>query len=277
LPRVSRRPDSPDVAELSARQHHAELERGPALQPDERSPYLLSSQTARLSKRPSTRDSTSALGEGDRQRPRPQAAAGGVTHALADERFARKGSRRRDRAGRARWRRFARWPNPVRSSALPRPQLSRRGGRTAASAPRCTSGVGGADGNRRATASLRHRPVPRSPERSSGLGRPRDRNVRRAIAGVVEPLATPLPRQQPSRLARRTTGSPRLSGSHAARGRRHSRAIAFPMASAGPHRPRGQKRSSRLGHARDRNRGMRSFRASKPDDSHCQTRRLSGR
>jgi len=31
------------------------------------------------------------------------------------------------------------------------------------------------------------------------------------------------------------------------------RAIAFPMASAGPHRPRGQKRSSRLGHARDRN------------------------
>ena len=30
-----------------------------------------------------------------------------------------------------------------------------------------------------------------------------------------------LPRQQPSRRARRTTGSPRLSGSHAARGRRH--------------------------------------------------------
>jgi hypothetical protein len=79
--------------------------------------------------------------------------------------------------------------------------------------------------------------------------------------------ASALPRQQPSRRARRTTGSPRLSGSHAARGRRHSRAIAFPMASAGPHRPRGQKRSSRLGHARDRNRGMRSFRASKPDDS----------
>jgi len=34
-------------------------------------------------------------------------------------------------------------------------------------------------------------------------------------------LAMPLPRQQPSRRTRRTTGSPRLSGSHAARGRRH--------------------------------------------------------
>ena len=37
-------------------------------------------------------------------------------------------------------------------------------------------------------------------ERSSGLDRPGDRNARRAIAGIVEPLATPLPRlQQPRR------------------------------------------------------------------------------
>jgi hypothetical protein len=34
------------------------------------------------------------------------------------------------------------------------------------------------------------------PERSSGLARPRDRNARRAMAGVVQPLATPLPRLQ---------------------------------------------------------------------------------
>ena len=78
---------------------------------------------------------------------------------------------------------------------LPRLQLSCRGWRTTASTRRCTSGVGGPGGNRRATASLRHRPVPRSPERSSGLDRPGDRNARRAMAGVVEPLATPLPRR----------------------------------------------------------------------------------
>jgi hypothetical protein len=56
--------------------------------------------------------------------------------------------------------------------------------------------VGGPGGTRRATASLRHRPVPRSPERSSGLDRPGDRNARRAIAGVMEPLVTPLPRRE---------------------------------------------------------------------------------
>jgi hypothetical protein len=37
-----------------------------------------------------------------------------------------------------------------------------------------------------------------------------------------------MPRQQPSRRARRTTGSPRLCGSHAARGRRHPPHYCFP-------------------------------------------------
>ena len=40
--------------------------------------------------------------------------------------------------------------------------------------------------------------------------------------------AMPLPRQQPSRRARRTTGSPRLSGSNATRGRRHPPRYCFP-------------------------------------------------
>ena len=40
--------------------------------------------------------------------------------------------------------------------------------------------------------------------------------------------ACALPRQQPSRRARRTTGSPRLSGSHAARGRRYPPRYCFP-------------------------------------------------
>jgi hypothetical protein len=85
-----------------------------------------------------------------------------------------------------------------RARAMPRLQLSCRGWRTTASTRRCTSGVGGPGGNRRAIASLRHRLVPRSPERSSGLDRPGDRNARRAMAGVVEPLAAPLPRTRPS-------------------------------------------------------------------------------
>ena len=103
----------------------------------------------------------------------------------------------------------ARWPSPpsllkiVLACASPRLQLSCRGWRTTASTRRCTSGVGGPGGNRRATASLRHRPVPRSPERSSGLDRPGDRNARRAIAGVVEPLVTPLPRMGSRRPGRR--------------------------------------------------------------------------
>ena len=41
---------------------------------------------------------------------------------------------------------------------------------------------------------------------------------------------TAKPRQQPSRPARRTTGSPRLSGSHAARGRGHPPRYCFPDA-----------------------------------------------
>ena len=39
--------------------------------------------------------------------------------------------------------------------------------------------------------------------------------------GEAAERACAMPRQQPSRPARRTTGSPRPSGSHAARGRRH--------------------------------------------------------
>jgi len=59
-----------------------------------------------------------------------------------------------------------------------------------------------------------------------------------------------MPRQHTCRPARRTTGSPRLSGSHTARASGILRTIAFPMASPDPS---SQERLSRLGHARDRN------------------------
>jgi len=61
----------------------------------------------------------------------------------------------------------------------------------------------------------------RSDPATLALSRKCDRAASRA--GV-----TPMPRQQPSRPARRTTGSPRLSGSHAARGRRHPPRYRFP-------------------------------------------------
>jgi hypothetical protein len=52
-------------------------------------------------------------------------------------------------------------------------------------------------------------------------------------------LGTPAsPRQQPSRRARRTTGSPRLSGRHAARGRRHPPRYCFPDDIGRPLRPK---------------------------------------
>ena len=80
----------------------------------------------------------------------------------------------------------------------------------------------GADGNRRAIASLRHGPVPRSPERSSRLGRPRDPNARRAIASVVEPLATPMPPQGPWRLVAAYARSDRPTGDGRPAGARHA-------------------------------------------------------
>ena len=63
-------------------------------------------------------------------------------------------------------------------------------------------------------------------------------------------LAIGLPRQQPSRRARRTTGSPRLSGSHAAGGRRHPPGYCSCLRRRLPLRP---ERSSRVGRPRDCN------------------------
>ena len=56
--------------------------------------------------------------------------------------------------------------------------------------------------------------------------------------------------QQPCRV-QRTTDSPRLSGSHAARGRRDPPHYSFPDGIGRPRRP--EEKSSRLGHARDCN------------------------
>jgi hypothetical protein len=64
LRRVSRRPRSPGVAQLSARQHDAELKRDRHCSQASVAGACSASQTTRVSKRPSTRDSTSALGEG---------------------------------------------------------------------------------------------------------------------------------------------------------------------------------------------------------------------
>ena len=74
-----------------------------------------------------------------------------------------------------------------RAIATPRPQLSRRGGRTAGSARRCTSRAAG--GWRRPpryrfyAASADHF----GPERSSRVDRPRDRNARNAIVSSRDP------------------------------------------------------------------------------------------
>jgi hypothetical protein len=159
-------------------------------------------------------------------------------------------SRRLSRRGTSRLIAFASAGVAGRAIAMPRLQLSCRGWRTTASTRRCTSGVGGPGGNRRAIASLRHRAVPRSPERSSGLDRPGDRNARRAMAGVVEPLATPLPRLQLSCRGWRTTASTRrcTSGVGGPGGNRRATASLR-------HRPvpRSPERSSGLDRPGDRN------------------------
>ena len=59
-----------------------------------------------------------------------------------------------------------------------------------------------------------HRPNDAQAER-------READVRRRAAAFVGHPAAGSPRRQQSRRAQRNTGSPRLSGSHAARGRRH--------------------------------------------------------
>jgi hypothetical protein len=83
------------------------------------------------------------------------------------------------------WRQSSAPTAPAPASALPRPQLSRRDWRTAASARRCTS---------RAARGRRHPPRycfsaasadPLGPERSSRVGRPRDRFARKALARPV--------------------------------------------------------------------------------------------
>ena len=51
---------------------------------------------------------------------------------------------------------------------------------------------------------------------------------RRSSTPRAPPPACAMPRQQPSRRARRTTASSRLSGGHAARGRRHPPRYCFP-------------------------------------------------
>ena len=66
-------------------------------------------------------------------------------------------------------------------------------------------------------------------------------------------LAIGLPRQQPSRPARRTTGSPRLSGSHAARGRRHPPRYCFPDGIGRTPQAKTPEAIVPPGHARDRN------------------------
>jgi hypothetical protein len=83
-----------------------------------------------------------------------------------------------------------------RGIGMPRPQESRRRWRTTASARRCTSQGACCSRRRRAIASVRHRPVPRPPERSSAPGRPRDRNGRNAIASSHATAAIAPPRRQ---------------------------------------------------------------------------------
>jgi len=96
---------------------------------------------------------------------------------------------------------------------MPRPQLSRRRWRMTASARRCTSGI----------AWCRRQPprycfstasagpsVPGAIVRARPL---RDRNARRAIARVAEPLATPLPRLRQRRSASRTSAWATLASS----------------------------------------------------------------
>ena len=92
------------------------------------------------------------------------------------------------------WSSRTRLRGSIPSSALPWFQSSRRDSRTAASARRCTSRA--ARGRRRPSrycSSLRHRPDLRA-ERSSRLGRPRDRNARKPTAGS-QPLGRALARR----------------------------------------------------------------------------------
>ena len=67
------------------------------------------------------------------------------------------------------------------AAALPRPQSSRGGRRTAASARRCTSRAARGCRHPRAIASMPHRPGSPGPKRSSRRRRPRDRFARNAI------------------------------------------------------------------------------------------------
>ena len=71
-------------------QHDSEPERGLRCSQANAVGACSASQTTRLSKRPSTRDSMSALGEGI-VNPRPRAAVGGVTHAPGGRALSRKG------------------------------------------------------------------------------------------------------------------------------------------------------------------------------------------
>ena len=92
-----------------------------------------------------------------------------------------------------------------------------------------------------------------------GLSAPRLLRLSRLLG-----LAMPLPRQQPSRRARRTAGSPRLSGSHAARGRRHPPRYCFPdgigrTPQAKSDRPASADRAIA-------SRGTQSCRSSEPDE-----------
>ena len=118
---------------------------------------------------------------------------------------------------------------------------------------------------RRGSQARHRRTIASSQTRSPRRGSRGDRNRRRALARRPPAGVIPLPRQQPSRRARRTTGSPRLSGSHAARGRRHPPRYCFPMAfGRAP-----QAKSDRPASA-DRaiaSRGTRSCRSGEPDNA----------
>ena len=71
--------------------------------------------------------------------------------------------------------------------AMPRPQSSRGGRRTAASARRCTAEPLEAAGIRGAIASMPHRPGSPGPKRSSRRRRPRDRFARYGIVLELRP------------------------------------------------------------------------------------------
>jgi hypothetical protein len=91
--------------------------------------------------------------------------------------------------------------------ASPRLQSSRGGGGTAASPRRCTSRAVRGRPHRRAIASPRVG-LPSRGDRSMGLGHPRDR-LAKSNRRHCEPPATPLPRTEESRPARRDGRIPR--------------------------------------------------------------------